>query len=334
MKRRILLNIFIVTFFVSLLCVSLIALAEYLTTQSLSHVWVYIGVVLIIPVVVTLCVQRIVLKKVITPINEIDIENPGTSDVYYEFSPLISKIQSQNSRILQQMEQLNTEHKTRDKLRREFTANVSHELKTPLTSISGYAEIIRDGIARPEDTVRFSGKIYDESQRLITLVQDIIKLSRLEESDIEVQFESIDLYAQCENVISRLESIAKKRNVTFSLSGEHCIIFGVSNIIEEMIYNLCDNAVKYNKENGKVSVNIRQCVDGVELSVSDTGIGIAQSEIGRIFERFYRVNKSHSKEIGGTGLGLSIVKHSAIYHNASISVESKINKGTTIKILF
>lgn len=334
MKRRFLLNIFIVTFFVSLLCVSLIALAEYLTTQSISHVWVYLGVILILPVVVTLCVQHIVLKKVITPINEIDIENPGTSDVYYEFSPLISKIQSQNSRILQQMEQLNTEHKTRDKLRREFTANVSHELKTPLTSISGYAEIIRDGIARPEDTVRFSGKIYDESQRLITLVQDIIKLSRLEESDIELQFESIDLYAQCENVISRLESIAKKRNIAFSLSGEHCIIFGVSNIIEEMIYNLCDNAVKYNKENGKVSVNIRQCVDGVELSVSDTGIGIEQSEISRIFERFYRVNKSHSKEIGGTGLGLSIVKHGAIYHNASISVESEINKGTTIKVLF
>lgn len=334
MKRRFLINIFIVTFFVSLLCVSLIALAEYFTTQSLSHVWVYIGVVLILPLVVTLCVQRIVLKKVITPINEIDIENPGTTDVYYEFSPLISKIQSQNSRILQQMDQLNTEHKTRDKLRREFTANVSHELKTPLTSISGYAEIIRDGIARPEDTVRFSGKIYDESQRLITLVQDIIKLSRLEESDMEVQFESIDLHEQCESVISRLESIAKKRNITFSLSGEHCIIFGVSNIIEEMIYNLCDNAVKYNKENGKVKVNIKQCIDGVELSVSDTGIGIEQNEIGRIFERFYRVNKSHSKEIGGTGLGLSIVKHGAIYHNASISVESEINKGTTIKILF
>jgi len=232
------------------------------------------------------------------------------------------------------MDELKFEHQNRDKLRREFTANVSHELKTPLTSISGYAEIIRDGIAKPEDTTRFAGKIYDESQRLITLVQDIIKLSRLEESDIEINTENIDLYSLCETVISRLETLANKRNITFSLSGDRCIISGVHRIIEEMIYNLCDNAVKYNKENGTVTLSIRQFVDGVELCVSDTGIGIEQSDIGRIFERFYRVNKSHSKEIGGTGLGLSIVKHGALYHNASISVESELNKGTTIKILF
>ena len=334
MKKRILLNIFIATFFVSLICVSGIAVAEYLTTQSISHFWLYFSVIFIIPFAVTFCVQSIVSKKVIKPINDIDIENPGHSDVYHEFSPLIRKIRSQNARITHQMEEMKYEHQGRDKLRREFTANVSHELKTPLTSISGYAEIIRDGIAKPEDTERFAGKIYDESQRLITLVQDIIKLSSLEENDIERDFETIDLYPLCESVINRLDSIAKKKNVVFTLSGDGCTISGVRKIIEEMVYNLCDNAVKYNKDNGAVNVVIRQCVDGVELSVRDSGIGIPKDEIPRIFERFYRVDKSHSKEIGGTGLGLSIVKHGALYHNASISVDSTLNEGTTIKILF
>lgn len=334
MKKRIAPSVFFSTFLVSLLGVSGIALAEQLTTGAISKVWVYIAVALVIPIIVTICVQIIVSNTIIKPINNIDIENPVATDVYDEFKPLITKIDSQNKRILTQMESLKKDHSSKDKLRREFTANVSHELKTPLTSISGYAEIIRDGIARPEDTVRFSGKIYDESQRLISLVQDILKLSKLEENDIERVFATIQLYPMCEDIIGRLESIAKKRNITFSLSGDKCTINGVPNIIEEMVFNLFDNAVKYNKDNGKVDVVIRQCVDGVELSVSDTGIGIEKKELNRIFERFYRVNKSHSKEIGGTGLGLSIVKHAARYHKASISVDSKINEGTTIKILF
>ncbi len=334
MKKRTLINTFLITLCVTLLCVLLIMCVEYITTKVITHAWVYVCVTLIIPVVVTVFVLRAVTVNIIDPINSIDIENPDTTDLYSEFSPLVEKISSQNNRILQQMDELKFEHQNRDKLRREFTANVSHELKTPLTSISGYAEIIRDGIAKPEDTTRFAGKIYDESQRLITLVQDIIKLSRLEESDIEVNTESIELYSLCEAVIARLETIAKKRNITFKLSGDRCTISGVQHIIEEMIYNLCDNAVKYNKDNGEVTISIRQFVDGIELSVADTGIGIDQSDVGRIFERFYRVNKSHSKEIGGTGLGLSIVKHGALYHNASISVESELNVGTTIKILF
>ncbi len=334
MRKRTLINTFLITFCVTVLSVCLNIGVEYITTQTITHVWVYLCIVIIVPVVVTAFVLRTVTVNIIDPINNIDIENPNTSNLYSEFSPLIEKISSQNTRILQQMEQLKIEHQTQDKLRREFTANVSHELKTPLTSISGYAEIIRDGIAKKEDTERFAGKIYDESQRLITLVSDIIKLSRLEESEIEVHSESIELYPMCESVISRLESIAKKRNITFSLSGDHCVITGVYNIIEEMVYNLCDNAVKYNKEDGTINITIRQCVDGVEFSVRDSGIGIPKDEIGRIFERFYRVDKSHSKEIGGTGLGLSIVKHGAIYHNASISVESELNVGTTIKILF
>lgn len=334
MKKQTLINSFVITFCVTLLCVSSIALADYLTTHSNTHIWLYICVVLFIPVVVTFSLYHLVTKSIVEPINNLDIENPDSAELTQEFTPIIDKIKSQNTRIVNQMEELNNEHKQRDKLRREFTANVSHELKTPLTSISGYAEIIRDGIAKPEDTVRFAGKIYDESQRLITLVSDIIKLSRLEESDIEIKHESIDLYACCESVIARLEAIAKKRNINFSLFGEHCSITGVHHIIDEMIYNLCDNAVKYNKDNGQVNISIKQYVDGVELSVQDTGIGIPKEEISRVFERFYRVNKSHSKEIGGTGLGLSIVKHGALYHNASISVDSNLGVGTNIKILF
>ncbi len=334
MKKRTLINTFLITFCVTLLCVCVIMAVEYVTTKVITHAWIYVCVTILIPVVVTLSVLRAVTVNIIDPINNIDIENPDTDSLYAEFSPLVEKISSQNSRILQQMDQLKYEHQSRDKLRREFTANVSHELKTPLTSISGYAEIIRDGIAKPEDTKRFAGKIYDESQRLITLVQDIIKLSRLEESDVDIKNEDIDLYKLCENVISRLENIAKKRNITLSVSGDHCTINGVLHIIEEMIYNLCDNAVKYNRDGGKVYVSIRQCIDGVELTVKDTGIGIPKDDIPRIFERFYRVNKSHSKEIGGTGLGLSIVKHGALYHNASITVDSKLKKGTSVKILF
>ena len=334
MKKRITPSVFFVTFSVTLLCISVIALAEYLTTGEISNIWIYVAATLVIPIVVTVCVQMIVTNTIIDPVNNINIEAPDPNSVYSEFTPLIEKINSQNKRIITQMDKINNDHSSKDKLRREFTANVSHELKTPLTSISGYAEIIRDGIARPEDTVRFAGKIYDESQRLITLVQDILNLSKLEERDIERVFETIELYPLCENIISRLENVAKKRNITFTLSGDSCSITGVPNIIDEMIYNLCDNAVKYNKDNGKVFVSIRQCVDGVELSVSDTGIGIENKELTRIFERFYRVDKSHSKEIGGTGLGLSIVKHGALYHKASISVDSKISEGTTIKILF
>ncbi len=334
MKKRTLTSTFLITFCVTSICVLLIMGVEYITTNAITHAWIYLCVCVAIPLVVTPFVLRTVSVNIIDPINNIDIDNPDSSELYAEFSPLVQKISSQNTRILKQMDELKFEHQNRDRLRREFTANVSHELKTPLTSISGYAEIIRDGIAKPEDTKRFAGKIYDESQRLINLVSDIIRLSQLEENEIQIQHDSVDLLALAHSVMSRLESIAKKRNIKFKIKGDHCKISGVYQILEEMVYNLCDNAVKYNKDGGKVEISVRQFLDGVELSVKDTGIGIPQSDVGRIFERFYRVNKSHSKEIGGTGLGLSIVKHGALYHNASISVESKLNVGTTIKILF
>ncbi|MGN0383427.1 MAG: sensor histidine kinase [Eubacterium sp.] len=275
------------------------------------------------------------ISHIITkPINEINLTNPDKNQIYEELEPLVNRIQAQNQQICDQMEELRNEHEKQDKMRREFTANVSHELKTPLTSISGFAEIIQNGIVKEEDIERFAGKIHDESQRLITLVGDIIKLSQLDEKEIEVKREKIDLYNTCEMVLNHLAHIAEKKNIILELDGEHAIINGVEQIIEEMIFNLCDNAIKYNKDGGRVNVKIRNCVDGIEVSVKDTGIGIPKEDLGRIFERFYRVDKSHSKEIGGTGLGLSIVKHGAIFHGASLSVDSEVGIGTTVRILF
>lgn len=273
-------------------------------------------------------------KSIIEPINKLNPEDPKSNAVYCELSPLVERIETQNNQIAKQLTDIRIEHEKQDAMRRDFTANVSHELKTPLTSISGYAELIKTGIAKDEDVGKFAGKIYDESQRLIMLVGDIIKLSQLDGKDINVTVERIDLYAVCEAVLSHLEMAAKENNITMELIGDRVFINAAELIVEEMIFNICDNAVKYNKSGGKVSVEIDQRVDGVEVTVSDTGIGIPKGDIEHIFERFYRVDKSHSKEIGGTGLGLSIVKHGAKFLGASVSVESEIGVGTTVRIVF
>lgn len=251
-----------------------------------------------------------------------------------EFKPMLEDLNVQTEKINKEMKKIKREHKRQDKMRKEFTANVTHELKTPLTSISGYAEIMKNGMVKPEDVTRFSNKIYDEAQRMITLVGDIIKLSRLDENAIEEKKERIELYSFCETIINRLDSTAAKQNITFELLGQAAEINGIARIIDEMIYNLCDNAIKYNKPGGKVTVAVKQTATDVILSVTDTGIGIEKEEQKRIFERFYRVNKSHSREIGGTGLGLSIVKHGAAIHGAKLKVNSELNKGTTISIVF
>lgn len=275
-----------------------------------------------------------VSKAVTTPINQIDLNEPDREKIYDEIEPLIDKIIKQNNQIYKQIEQLNMEHEKQDNLRRDFTANVSHELKTPLTSISGFAEIIQNGMVKEEDITRFAGKIHSEAQRLIILVGDIIKLSQLDGKDIAVKMEPIDLYETSQAVMGHLEAAAEKRNIKMFLSGKHLVITGAEQIIEEMIFNLIDNAIKYNKTGGKIYVNILKNDDGINLSVEDTGIGIKDEDIGRIFERFYRADKSHSKEIGGTGLGLSIVKHGANFHNAKVFVKSKYKEGTKITILF
>ncbi len=227
-----------------------------------------------------------------------------------------------------------TEREKRDILRREFTANVSHELKTPLTSISGFAELMKAGDVLENDVTDFSKSIYDEAQRLITLVNDIIKISELDGQSIPYEKETVDLYELSKEVIGRLEKEADKKNITFHLIGGRAEIIGVHKILEEMLYNLCDNAIKYNKENGTVDVLVNQTGDGVNVIVRDTGIGIPISHQDRVFERFYRVDKSHSKKVGGTGLGLAIVKHGALYHHAKLSLESTVDVGTVVTIAF
>ena len=227
-----------------------------------------------------------------------------------------------------------TEKERAEQMRREFTANVSHELKTPLQTISGYAELLANGMVADKDKTAFSEKIYAEAQRMIRLIEDIIKLSNLDEGAAELTRETVDLYATAENTVRSLLPAAKKANVTLSLNGENAEIYGIPQLLTAVVYNLCDNAIKYNKDGGTVFVSVKNNAENIVLSVRDTGIGIPKEQQERIFERFYRVDKSHSKEVGGTGLGLSIVKHAAKLHDAKITLESEVGKGTGITVIF
>ena len=227
-----------------------------------------------------------------------------------------------------------TESVKREQLRQEFTSNVSHELKTPLTSISGFAEMMKSGGTPDETVVDFSTSIYDEAQRLITLVSDIMKISELDEGAVPFEKESVDIYELSKGIIKRLTPIADKRNITFNIIGDTANVYGARKILDEMIYNLCDNAIKYNKESGTVDVIVNQANNKTSVTVRDTGIGIPTSEQSRVFERFYRVDKSHSKLVGGTGLGLAIVKHGAAFHDADVFLESTDGKGTSVTISF
>lgn len=227
-----------------------------------------------------------------------------------------------------------TEKERAEQMRREFTANVSHELKTPLQTISGYAELLANGMVADKDKTAFSEKIYAEAQRMIRLIEDIIKLSNLDEGAVELTRETVDLYVTAENTVRSLLPAAKKANVTLSLNGENAEIYGIPQLLTAVVYNLCDNAIKYNKDGGTVFVNVKNNAENIVLSVRDTGIGIPKEQQERIFERFYRVDKSHSKKVGGTGLGLSIVKHAAKLHDAKITLESEVGKGTGITVIF
>lgn len=390
--------------------------------------------VAVIASALSLILASLVSKRIVKPINDIDLDSPDESGVDEELSPLIKKIRSQNTKISDQMEELKrsqqefrmitenmsegliivddktdilsyngsaadifeisqsnenqsafllnrseefrtavttalsghhseknlylnnriynvfsnpvkfdgsvkgavivildiTEKEEREALRREFTANVSHELKTPLTSISGFAEIIMNGIAKPQDIPHFAANIHKEAARLITLVGDIIKISQLDEGVVEKKREDVDLLELSDKIAQSLLPVAQKRGINIKVNGTHETVFGVYDILEEMIYNLCDNAIKYNRDNGSIEITVKNKT----ISVKDNGIGIAKADRERVFERFYRVDKSHSKEIGGTGLGLSIVKHGAIFHNAKIVLESIEGEGTEIRIEF
>ncbi len=227
-----------------------------------------------------------------------------------------------------------TEKEKAEQMRREFTANVSHELKSPLHTISGCAELLSNGMVKQENITDFSKRIYTETGRMIRLVEDIIKLSHLDEGADDMKREKTDLFALADRVVTALIAEAQKVEVSLELSGESAVLCGIPQLLESIIYNLCDNAIKYNKKNGSVSVTVKNEGEFVILTVSDTGIGIPKEHRERIFERFYRVDKSHSKEIGGTGLGLSIVKHAARLHNAEIELQSAVNGGTAVTVKF
>lgn len=403
----------------------------------LQSAWVILAA-LVIVIAFSVFIANILSRKIVRPINNIDLENPEIRDDYVELSPLLHKIKRQNDLISLQLSDLKrqkeefegitenmgealividnsakvltynksarglfeadiidygtnvyefeageefesavktalvgkrcefelkrdekvyqvftspvfvdervsgalifildiTEKAARDTMRREFTSNVSHELKTPLTSISGISEIMMNGIVKPEDVAGFAENIHNEAGRLINLVNDIIKLSQLDENSIPLEKEPVDLLLVAKEVKTRLRHIIAKNEVEFKLIGESAVVSGIAPILSEMIYNLCDNAIKYNKKNGSVHLIVGKRDGKPFVSVKDTGIGIPQSAQSRVFERFYRVDKSHSREIGGTGLGLSIVKHGAAYHGAEVSLTSKLGEGTTVEITF
>lgn len=291
--------------------------------KSAFHILPFMIFLALIMIVTAWLLSKWQIERLIRPINTLDLEKPLEQEMYPELQPLLKRI-----------EQSNKEKEAVAAMRREFSANVSHELKTPLTSISGYAEIMKDGLVRPEDMQHFSEKIYQEASRLITLVEDIIKLSRLDEGRVELEKEEVDLYELSREIISRLAPQAAKNQVRLELTGESVKYTGIRQILDEMIYNITENAIKYNNPGGKVSVWAGNTLQGKKVVVTDNGIGIPEDQIDRIFERFYRVDKSHSKERGGTGLGLSIVKHGVMLHHGEVHVESKLGEGTRIELVF
>lgn len=275
-------------------------------------------------------------RRIVGEINKMDVENPDDRDIYDEMKPFVRRLISQNQQIHRQMEAIREEHRKQDLMRREFTANVSHELKTPLTSISGFAEIMRDGMVKEKDIPHFADNIYKESQRLMELVNDILKLSHLEDIDDRQYGERsmVELNGLCREVTSRLAIAAEKNELSLRCDGDLVTISGVRPMLEEIVYNVCDNAIKYNKPGGWVHITTRREETRAVICVCDNGIGIPQADCDRVFERFYRVNKSHSKEVGGTGLGLSIVKHGMAFHAGEIVLHSTLGEGTEIRLLF
>ena len=264
-------------------------------------------------------------RRLLDPIGRMAVNLDGVSpgNVYSELQPFVRTIKEQHINILDNA-----------RMRQEFTANVSHELKTPLTAISGYAELIESGMTDTPDTRRFAGEIHRNSQRLLMLINDTIKLSELDENDRTFELERVDLYLAAQKCMEMMELQAKKMDVTLRLTGEHCVIMANKNLMDELLYNLCSNAIRYNNRGGNVTISV--CHDGARtlLSVKDTGIGIPREHQERVFERFYRVDKSRSKQSGGTGLGLAIVKHIVAQHNAQMELHSEVGTGTEITIFF
>lgn len=264
-------------------------------------------------------------KRFVEPIEKMadNIVLVDEREVYEEMRPFVSMIKQQHMDILNHAQ-----------MRQEFTANVSHELKTPLTAISGYAELIASGMTNESDTEHFANEIHRSAERLQSLINDIIKLSELDNSDLKLEFEPIDLYALATTCIDQMQIAAQKNEVTLLQEGEPVTINGNKTLIEELLYNLCSNAVRYNKKGGSVTVITGMKNQRPALTVRDTGIGIPKEQQDRVFERFYRVDKSRSKSTGGTGLGLAIVKHIVVQHEAQIELSSEEGVGTEVTVIF
>lgn len=287
---------------------------------------------LVIVLVIALCILFVCMgishyltKKLVEPIEKLatNIMLVDENNVYEEIRPFVNTIKEQHVNIINNAQ-----------LRQEFTANVSHELKTPLTAISGYAELIGNGMTGKEDTIRFSNEIHSNANRLLSLINDIIKLSELDEADHQMEMERIDLYKLAENCVQMMQVTAEKQGIRLTLQGESTMAMANKGLMDEVFYNLCSNAIRYNKPGGSVTVTVGTKDERPFLSVADTGIGIPKECQERVFERFYRVDKSRSKSTGGTGLGLAIVKHIVAQHNAALHLDSELGEGTTIEIVF
>lgn len=287
---------------------------------------------LVIVLVIALCILFVCMgishyltKKLVEPIEKLatNIMLVDVNNVYEEIRPFVNTIKEQHVNIINNAQ-----------LRQEFTANVSHELKTPLTAISGYAELIGNGMTGKEDTIRFSNEIHSNANRLLSLINDIIKLSELDEADHQMEMERIDLYKLAENCVQMMQVTAEKQGIRLTLQGESTMAMANKGLMDEVFYNLCSNAIRYNKPGGSVTVTVGTKDERPFLSVADTGIGIPKECQERVFERFYRVDKSRSKSTGGTGLGLAIVKHIVAQHNAALHLDSELGEGTTIEIVF
>lgn len=287
---------------------------------------------LVIVLVIALCILFVCMgishyltKKLVEPIEKLatNIMLVDENNVYEEIRPFVNTIKEQHINIINNAQ-----------LRQEFTANVSHELKTPLTAISGYAELIGNGMTGKEDTIRFSNEIHSNANRLLSLINDIIKLSELDEADHQMEMERIDLYKLAENCVQMMQITAEKQGIRLTLQGESAMVMANKGLMDEVFYNLCSNAIRYNKPGGSVTVTVGTKDEHPFLSVADTGIGIPKECQERVFERFYRVDKSRSKSTGGTGLGLAIVKHIVAQHNAALHLDSELGEGTTIEIVF
>ena len=285
---------------------------------------IFFGMVVLL-FLLCMIVARYFTRKLIAPIERMatNLNEREEIETYSELTPFINMIYEQHEDIMKGA-----------RMRQDFTANVSHELKTPLTAISGYSELIENGMATEENTRRFAGEIHKSATRLLTLINDIIRLSELDATDVSHTFENIPLNQVAETCVSMLQMNAEKHHVQISFLGEPCQVYSTKEMMEELVYNLCDNAIRYNIEGGKVSVSVKNKNDGVVLTIKDTGIGIPEKHQERIFERFYRVDKSRSKSTGGTGLGLAIVKHIVAQSNAEMKLESEPGKGTEISIVF